>query len=160
MLKRYRRGNLVARHCVLNLGPSPFPTFGLSAFSAKERSLRTARRGANQNGLAHSYPGRSFAYHYDTKVLKIVEQANSASTSIEILNQELAQLEKNDFDAAKTTAEKQMVQFAYEETLALLKDTTRADRAGAPPSEAALNARSRLLIRVSQLQAAKPALAN
>jgi hypothetical protein len=103
---------------------------------------------------------RSSAYHYNSKVLKIIEQANSAGIPVQELSQELAGFEKDDFAAAKTTAEKQMVEVAYEEALLLLQDSTRTQGDNAPLPETTGQARSRLLLRVSRLQASKPSIVN
>ncbi|PYU50974.1 MAG: hypothetical protein DMG53_02300 [Acidobacteria bacterium] len=68
--------------------------------------------------------------------------------------------EKDDFTAAKTAAEKQMVEVAYEEALFLLQDGKRAHGNNAPLPEATGQARGRLLLRVNRLQVSKPPLAN
>ena len=103
---------------------------------------------------------RSSAHLYNAKILKTIEQTTSAGIPLQQLIQKLSALQKDDFDAAKTTAEKQMVQAAYEEALILLQSRTRANGDTASLPEATGQTRSRLFLRVTRLEASKPPIAN
>lgn len=103
---------------------------------------------------------RSSAFHYNSRVLKMIEEASSAGIPRQELAQALTALEKNDLAAAKTTAEKQMIEVAYEEALQLLQDGRSVYGDNAPLPQLTGRARNRLLLRVSRLQASKPVPAN
>jgi len=67
------------------------------------------------------------------------------------LAQQLLQLRANEFKAAKTTAERQMADLAFEEALLFFKDVSRPDDS-IPLQESIAQAKSRLHLRIMKLE--------
>jgi hypothetical protein len=103
---------------------------------------------------------RSSALRYNNRALKAIEDSTLAGTTLEDLSQGLTQLQADEMKAASTTAEKQMADFAFSEALLTLGETTTDSGPPAPLGESTGRARSKLLLRINRLQAAKPPVVN
>lgn len=101
---------------------------------------------------------RSTLLRYSTKILDLIEGANLAEISRDNLVQELEQTSNRDFAAAGTTAEKQMVERAYQDAIISLQNDDRENQ-DAPLSTISARARSKLSSRLARLKSSKPALA-
>lgn len=102
---------------------------------------------------------RSSAYRYNAEALQLLEHA-PATVSAQALTQQLAQLEQSELTAAKTVAEKQMVEVAFEEPIAVLANSMRSEKSSAPVREPLAQARSQLYLRNTRLMASKPVVGN
>lgn len=100
---------------------------------------------------------RSSALKYNEEALQAIEAASAGGSTRGELASLLGRLRSQEVNTAQTIPEKQAADVAFAEAVLMLRDTTEADGTEVPLAESIAHARSRLLLRIDRLKAAKPA---